>query len=287
MLSNLLINATRLFKERYISVFMEYIYYKGNNIELEKESKKQSNIFIVTFCNTKSYHETMLKICIDRIRLFHPDADIVILNDSHSYEIKTVYDKCVRIEKTKYALCGEINAYVWACEHKNEYTNYIFIHDSVFLIKRIIFNIGTLHFRPLWFVSRFKSDDTFGVDTDKIIDKIIMNAHDVQNDIIKIRNEQGHVIFGSMAMFDNSFLEYLSKSTNFLDVANMFHTRKLRSFFERVLYIFISGFYDMNNFENYFVFGDILGQQNAFYFSSPLYSTCSNNPYALKIWQGR
>jgi hypothetical protein len=266
---------------------MEYIYYKDISVNIEKR-KKSKSIFIITFCSTKIYHESFLKLCVDRIRLFHSDSDIVILNDSPSLEITTKFDSCVQIEKTKYKSCGEINAYVWACEHIYEYDNYIFIHDSVFLVNRINYDMQDIHFRPLWISTRFISDDTFGDDTDLILEHILIKDKKIDQDkIINIRQGNGSIVFGSMGIFNNVFVDFLRNSTNFMDIASMFHTRKLRSFFERVIYIYLSYFYDVSSFNYYAICGDILEQNYTFMLSCPLYSTYVNNSYALKVWQGR
>jgi len=268
---------------------MEYLNYKYDDTTINVPASPNilKTVFIITFCSTKPYHESFLKICVNRIRLFHPESDIIILNDSQSHEITTKFDSCVRIEKTHHTSCGEVNAYVWACEHKNEYSKYIFIHDSVFLINRLMLDIEPIHFRPLWTVSRYKSDDTCGADTDNIVNRILLNNKRIDDQILNVRNGFGSVIFGSMGVFNKLFIEFLCNSTNFLDIANMFHTRKLRSFFERILYIFVTGFYDTTQFNSFSICGDIIEQEYTFKLSSPLYSSYANNPYALKIWQGR
>jgi hypothetical protein len=97
----------------------------------------------------------------------------------------------------------------------------------------------------------------------------------------------GSIVFGGMAVFDRTFLDFLSEKTNLQSIAPLFNTRKLRCFFERLLYIILSEFYDITNYTAYSVCGDILNHEQVFCSSTLLNSTISKNPYIVKIWQGR
>jgi hypothetical protein len=97
----------------------------------------------------------------------------------------------------------------------------------------------------------------------------------------------GSIVFGGMAIFDRTFLDFLEKQTNFLSIAHLFNTRKLRCFFERLLYIILSDFYDITSYTSYSICGDILNHDMVFCSSTFLNSSISKNPYVVKIWQGR
>ena len=265
---------------------MEYIQYSEiNKIVTTKRITK--SIFIVTTYLNKPHSETLLKMCVNRIQLFHPECDIIILNDSHHVTINTIFSKSVKIELTKYPRAGELNAYVWACEHKDKYKEYFFIHDSVLLINRFLIDLEGINFRGIWYASKCINDDTFSSEIDTIITKFKINNVHVTNKINTIRQGHGSIVFGSMGVFNSVFLNFLIENTNFLEIVYLFNTRKLRSFFERLIYIILSEFYDVRYFDSYSLCGDIFNHEQAFSTSCMLYNNFSNNLYALKIWQGR
>jgi hypothetical protein len=266
---------------------MEYIEYSKRNEYIEDSSPiHKKDVFIITTYITKPHHPTVLKLSVSRIQLYHPDADIIILNDSQSITLEG-FDSSVRIESTRYQRCGELNAYVWACEHMNEYNHFIFIHDSVLLISRILFDLEGINFRPLWYGSRCINDDTNSPEIELIISKFRLKKNSISTKIHEIRKGNGSIIFGGMAVFNKKFLEFVVHDTNFMDVAYLFNTRHLRSFFERLLYIILTDFYMISNFHSYSLCGDIFNHESAFRSCSLLQSDLCRNPFALKIWQGR
>lgn len=265
---------------------MEYIQYSEIN-KMVTTKKITKSIFIVTTYLNKPHSETLLKMCVNRIQLFHPECDIVILNDSHHVTINTIFSKSVKIELTKYHRSGELNAYVWACEHKDEYKSFFFIHDSVLIINRFLVDLEGINYRGLWYASKCINDDTFGSEIDDIISKFKINNQSIQVKINTLRQGRGSIVFGSMGAFNSKFLDFLKKNTNFLDIVHLFNTRKLRSFFERLIYIILSELYDVKYFDSYSLCGDIFNHEEAFMSSCILGINFSNNLYALKVWQGR
>jgi hypothetical protein len=264
---------------------MEYLRYSEISKSLKKEIVK--NVFIITTYLNKPHSELLLKTCVKRIQLFHPESDIIILNDSHSVNISIPTTKTLKIEYTKYPQSGELNAYVWACEHKDEYKEFFFIHDSVLLINRFLVDLEGINYRGLWYSSFYINDDTRGSDIDAIVSEFKINGHPITTKINTIRQGHGSIVFGSMGVFNSKFLEFLKNNTNFLDLVSLFNTRKLRSFFERLIYIILSEFYDVKYFDSYSLCGDINNHEEAFSFTCILHTTFTNNLYALKIWQGR
>lgn len=252
---------------------------------------KNKNIFIITTYISKEYHKIILKECITRIQFFHPDSDIIILNDSYSVNIDInfdiIFDSSIKIEKTKYERCGEINAYVWACEHKDEYTSFCFIHDSVLLTNRLKNTSEKIGFRPLWYSSKNISDNTQSLEVQFIASKIKIRNNHIFDKLTNIRMSKGSVVFGCMGIFNTSFLNYLISNTNFLEHASMFNTRYLRCFFERLLYMLLSEYYTIENFQSYSICGDIDNHGECFHHMCILNNNLANNPFALKVWQGR
>jgi len=262
-------------------------------------NNKNKNIFIITTYISKIHHITILKECIKRIKLFHPDSDIIILNDSYSVNIDFIlndthsvnsdfmFDSSIKIEKTKYERCGEVNAYVWACEHKDKYKSFCFIHDSVLLTNRLKNLSEKIGFRPLWYSSKNVSDNTQSLEVQLIVSKIKIRNNHIFDKITNIRMSKGSIVFGCMGIFNISFLNYLIHDTNFLENAYMFNTRYLRCFFERLLYMFLSEFYNIDNYYSYSICGDICNHGQFYHHMCILDNNLANNPFALKVWQGR
>ena len=248
---------------------------------------KNNSVFIVTTYISQPHHETILKLCIKRIQLFHPDSDIIILNDSHTVPISISQSDTLKIINTQYHRCGEVNAYTWACENKDKYEKFYYIHDSAFLINRIVLDINTIHYRPMWYSSAHIHEDTTSPEISEIINKFTINNSNIHYRSNRIQLGYGSIVFGGMAVFDKVFLEFLLEKTNLIRIASLFKKRKLRCFFERLLYIILSDFYDITNYTSYSVCGDILNHEQVFCSSIFLNSTISRNPYLVKIWQGR
>jgi hypothetical protein len=245
------------------------------------------SVFIITTYISQPHHQTTLKLCVKRVQLFHPDSDIVILNDSHTVSISIEESKTLKIINTKYYRCGEINAYIWACENKDVYEKFFYIHDSTFLINRISIDIQTIHYRPFWYSSSFIHEDTMGPEINNLINNFTICNKDIHHRTHRLQLGYGSIVFGGMAVFDKIFLTFLSNQTNLHTVAYLFRTRKMRCFFERLLYIILSDFYNISYYTTYSICGDIINHEQAFCSSSFLNSSISKNPYIVKIWQGR
>ena len=248
---------------------------------------QKSDVFIITTYLSKPHHEPLLKQCIKRVQLFHPDASIIVLNDSHHIKISIEESPTLQIIKTKHHRCGEVNAYVWACENKDNYRNFFYIHDSAFLISRIAVGVSSIHYRPLWYSSCHVHNNMTGTDVSSIIHKFMINDSDIHQRSHRLQLGYGSIVFGGMAVFDVTFLEFLINKTNLLSLAHMFTTRDLRCFFERLLYMILMDFYDISNYTTYSLCGDIINHEQAFSSSVFLNSSLAKNPYVLKIWQGR
>jgi hypothetical protein len=245
------------------------------------------SVFIITVYLSQPHHETILKLCIKRVQLFHPDSDIIILNDSHGIHISIDQTSNLKILDTMYPRCGEVNAYLWACENKNLYEKFFYIHDSAFLISRINIDIKTIHYRPLWYSSSHIHEDTSSPEISNIIHNFKINNKDIHVRAHRMQLGYGSIVFGGMAVFSRTFIDFLSEKTNFQSIAHLFTTRKLRCFFERLLYIILGDFYDINNFTSYSICGDIINHEQVFCSSTFLNSNISSNSYIVKIWQGR
>jgi len=241
-------------------------------------------VFIVTCYSITEFQKKLLLNCTESIHRFYPDESIQVLDDNHTAEFPQVPTYC-KIEKTKYSRCGEVNAYVWACNNINKYNRYVFIHDSTQLLNKLPTELA-YHYRTFWYSSRCIDHDTKSAAVDVFIKKFTIKGKDVVKVLTDVRKRCGNLSFGAMAIWDNEYNNYLIKNTNFLEVASLLNTRPLRSFFERLVYIIYFYFQNSNNFIRNTISGDIISHRNVFK-NTDMNPSSANNPYLLKIWQGR
>jgi len=247
--------------------------------------------------STTDFQDELLIKSILSIKTHHPDAQMVILNDNYT---KNIYDllktvpgiqvDTLIIEDTEHQGAGEGNAYVWSCKHVDEYDRFIFIHDSVILHGKIPVDLKHVHFRPLWYASPFHaSTGLINSEAESGIVELI-----VDNDIgIKLYDsiirKDVFVIFGCMGVWDKEFANFIRTRTNFLAVVSRFNTRRLRCMMERIIHIFFKYCHPsekLKEFSSLAICGEIFKHKNNFTNTS-FDATLANNPFALKIWQGR
>jgi hypothetical protein len=249
-------------------------------------------LIIVTYVKT-DFQRDLLKKSVDSVLQYHPDATLVVLNDNHEELIESYLPKSskIRYELTKHPKCGEVNAFVWSCAHTEEFTKFIFIHDSVILHGRIPTTMETrIHFRPLWYAPPFFASVGLMLQEVEDVIKDIQIGPSLGPAIYQIiLNRYIFVTFGCMGVWDRDFCKFLSTKTNIITCAGRFNTRNLRCLFERVIYIcFAYMHHDVpfRHFASLSICGDINNHESAFS-NIKLDSSVAKNPYALKVWQGR
>lgn len=243
-------------------------------------------VCILTAYQKTDFQKELLNTCVNSIREHMNTIDIVVLNDNSANPIHILDTENVKIENTKFPRCGEVNAYVWACEHINEYDRFIFLHDSTVMLKAIPLELPN-HFRPFWYTSKYVSDNMKGKEVESFINAFTVKG-ELCTDIYKnLLQNRGSIVFGGMAIFDDIFVRFLANETNFLDLAHTLNTRFLRCFFERLLFIVYSKFGNASIFNASAVCGDIFNHKGAFHPGKSIHKELANNPYVLKVWQGR
>ena len=229
-------------------------------------------VFIVTCYTITDFQKSLLLNCVDSIHRFYPDETIQVLDDNHNAELPQLPEYC-KVEKTPHPRCGEVNAYVWACKNVNKYNRYVFIHDSTQLLSKLPTELFH-HYRSFWYSSRCIDHNTTGPEIEAFIEKFTIKEKDVVKVLTYLRKKCGNLSFGAMGMWDNEYNNYL------------INTRSMRSFFERLVYIIYFYFQNPNNFVRNTISRDIIRHKNVFN-NKDLNPSCANNPYLLKIWQGR
>jgi hypothetical protein len=242
-------------------------------------------VFILTSYVINKKQSDLLAESIDSIHAHHPDATIQVLDDDHSKPECVAVPPYCKIEKTKHAKCGEVNAYVWAIEHKAEYDLFIYIHDSCKVRSTIPYDLKGRHFRQFWYTSRCSNNDTTGAEIDSFMNIFTVSRKDCKEELELVRGGKENIIFGAMAAFDGDFLTFLETQTNFLEYAHLLNKRGLRCFFERLLYIIVMKYTGGREFIKNAYCGDIFKHTDAFINKS--FSIKPNNPYLVKVWQSR
>ena len=242
-------------------------------------------VFIVTsYITNKNQHQLLLD-CVNSIKIHNPDAAIQILDDDHSKpDYASIPDFC-KIEKTKHARCGEVNAYVWAIDHKLEYDIFIYIHDSCKVRGEIPYQLKGRHFRQFWFTSRYSNHNTTGDEIDSLMEQFTISRKHCKQELELVRGGKENIIFGAMAAFDQDFLTFLETQTNFVSLVHVLNKRSMRCFFERLLYIIVVNFTGGREFVSNAYCGDIFKHANAF--NNKDNNIKPNNPYLVKVWQSR
>jgi hypothetical protein len=242
-------------------------------------------VFIVTTHVTNKKQLDLLFECLFSIYDKHPDAAIQVLDDTHARsECLHVPEYC-KIEKTRHPACGEVNAYIWAMEHRSEYDVFIYIHDSCKVLSKIPYTLYGCNYNQFWYAGANSHLDTTGSNIDNFMNTFTVFGKDCKHDLELVCAGRGNLIFGTMAVFDSVFLNFLETNTNFKDVAHLLEGRPLRCFFERLMYIIVSKFTGKSDFFYNAFCGDIFNHTRGF--SNDTFETYPNNPYLVKVWQYR
>ena len=253
-------------------------------------------VIICTYIKTKFQDDLLIRNVLS-VQKHHPDAQMVVLNDNYD---KNIYDllktnpkirlDSLIIEHTEHQGAGECNPYVWSCKHVDEYDRFIFIHDSVILHGKIPVDLKHVHFRPLWYATPYHaSTGLINSEAESgIVELIIDNDVGTKLYDIIIRQD-AYVVFGCMGVWDKEFVNFIKTRTNFLEVVYRFNTRRLRCMMERIIHIFFKYCHPsekMKEFPSLAICGEIFKHKDDFRNTS-FDPKLANNPFALKIWQGR
>jgi len=254
-------------------------------------------VIITCSYSTTAFQDDLLIRNVLSVQKHHPEAQMVILNDNHEKNLYNLLKtnpgiefETIIIEPTQHKSAGECNAYVWSCKHVDEYDRFIFIHDSVILHGKIPVDLKDVHFRPLWYATPYHaSTGLINSDAETAIIELIID-NDVGTKLYDIIIRQdAYVIFGCMGVWDKEFVNFIRTRTNFLAIVYKFNTRRLRCLMERIVHIFFKYCHPsekMKNFPSLAICGEIF-KHNASFSNTSFDSKLANNPYALKIWQGR
>ena len=262
-----------------------YGYLRDNNFV------SKTTAFAVTTCVRTATHLNYLKECIKHIKIVYPNMHIYVINDNSKLDIKVINSTNIEIIPTLAPGIGEINPYLFILDPRCKHDKLIFIHDSVFIKRKIdgfINRPNEINF--IWYALAAINNDTFNVENDEILDKLYFYCSNGKISarnfihILKAQNKFYYVKFGSMSVFTKRFMEKVDLVTNFREVAHLFKLRVNRCFFERLLSIIYFYIYGDDYDFRLCLCGDIFKHPNTF---SNTNITIHSPLPLVKVWQGR
>ncbi len=248
-------------------------------------------VFITVSYIKTDFQKTLLKHNLESIARFYPSATRVLLNDNPSQIFDpNEFGEGVCIESTQYPQSGEVNAYVWSAIHADEYDRFVFLHDSTALIGQLPMDLGQYHFRPIWYATPFHTaTGMLELDVQDTMSSLEINGKPGLQFYQELIRKNLYVVFGGMAVWDSTFATFVKSKTNLIQVAGLFNTRRLRCLFERVVYCMFKECHPthkLNDFPKVSFCGDIF-KHKAPFTNTSLDPKMANNPFVLKVWQGR
>lgn len=243
--------------------------------------------------------------CVQCIRRLYPLKKIVVIDDNSKKEfVKAFYEyKNIQYIQSEFPQRGELLPYYYFHKHRF-FDNAIILHDSVFIHKRVNFDLFRgVPVLPLW---HFKNSRDENYDRLVQISKYLNYSNKFQEEFKNVKEHKylnmGIVngtskwngCFGVQTYINHGFLDYIQKKYNMFNMLKVIRSRKDRCCLERILGLIIS----MENSRLKRVpslFGDILKYQNGEYhwgYTFQKYKKKLENeqkimvPY-VKVWTGR
>jgi hypothetical protein len=243
--------------------------------------------------------------CIQCIRRLYPLKKIVVIDDNSKKEfIRPFYEyKNVEYIQSEFPQRGELLPYYYFHKHRF-FDNAVIIHDSVFIHKRINFDLfgNNIPVMPLW---HFKNSRDENYERLVQISRYLNYSEKIQEEFKNIKENKylnmaivnttnWNGCFGVQTYINHGFLDYIQKKYNIFNMLKVVKCRKDRCCLERILGLIIS----MENSKLKKIpslFGDILTYTNGEYswgYTYHKYKRKLENekkimvPY-VKVWTGR
>lgn len=235
---------------------------------------------------TNQYWNQSVKL----LRNFYPDNEIVVIDDNSNQEfVKSEYDyKKVTIIQSEYPGRGELLPYIYFYKYK-WFDNAVFIHDSVFIHKKINFNefIESSNNKAisLWYFGNNNSELEHVVD----IAKNLNYSENIKQHLSIWNTNIWRSCFGVMSLINYNFLTEIIEKYNLLNLIDVVKTRSDRCALERIMGVI---FYIETN-ETNTVFGDIgkchKNSNDSYKYNDYIKSFYNKRlpNYVIKVWTGR
>ena len=232
--------------------------------------------------------------CVKLIRRLYPSKKIIIIDDNSNEEFISgdyEYDN-LTIIKSEYPARGELLPFVYFLKYK-WFDNAVIIHDSVFIHKRIPFEILKFPVLPLW---HHPKDNENVKNLIRIVGnlknnrKLYRQIYDRNDKILGMNNETYDICFGCQCFINLNFLEMLELKYKISNLLNSINCRSDRCSLERIMGIlFNEEFKKLKNVKS--LFGGIVYHYKSFKYNYPEYWCDFMNKKivhsVVKIWTGR
>jgi hypothetical protein len=240
--------------------------------------------------------------CVRCIRRFYPYRKIVVIDDNSNKDfVKADYDyKNVEYIQSEFPKRGELLPYYYFHKHRF-FENAIIIHDSVFIHRRINFDIlKNFKVVPLWHFSHAK-DENYKKSLE--ISQYLKNNNEIirqlqqlnmKYEILGLNKQYWSGCFGVQSYINYNFLDFLQKKYNLFNMLKVIKCRADRCCLERI-YGLVIALECMELKKINSLFGSIATYKNGEYGWGYSYNQYKNyiNKYkrspapCVKVWSGR
>jgi hypothetical protein len=230
------------------------------------------------------------------IRTFYPYRQIVIIDDNSNQEfVKPDHPyKNLTVIESEYPGRGELLPYIYLLKYK-WFPNAVIIHDSLFVHRRIPFEIFKMPVLPLWHHEYDKENLSNLIRIASTLNNhgSLIRKLNAKNDINILglnKPDKFNLCFGGQSYIKLNFLETLQKKYNITNLLGVVTNRTDRCALERILgLLFCEEFPKLIAINS--LFGDIIKQNSSFNYTYDDYNNDLKNKKVLhqfvKVWTGR
>lgn len=233
--------------------------------------------------------------CVKLIRTFYPFKQIIIIDDNsnQSFVSADCDYKNIEIIQSEYPKRGELLPYLYFLKYK-WFNNAVIMHDSVFIHKRIPFELFTYPVLPLWHHDYDKDNlqnlqrICSNLKNNLFLKQKLNNANSDIN--ILGLNDKFNLCFGVQSYINLHFLEMLENKYNITNLTSVIKNRSDRCGLERIMgLLFCQECPKLKQKGS--VFGNIHRHHKAFKYNYNNYLQDLNKKKAcepfVKVWTGR
>jgi hypothetical protein len=236
--------------------------------------------------------------CVKLIRTYYPLRQIIIIDDNSNQNFVTADCDYINLQiiQSEYPKRGELLPYIYFLKHK-WFDNAVIIHDSVFIHKRIPFELFTYPVLPLWHHEYDKNNlNNLLRICGNLKNNVALNQklNNTSSSDIRIlglnNNNKFDLCFGVQSYINLHFLEMLENKYNITNLTSVIKNRTDRCGLERIMgLLFWQENPKLKNHRS--LFGNIYHHHQAFKYKYNNYLQDFNNKKAcrpfVKVWTGR
>ena len=181
--------------------------------------------------------------CVKLIRTYYPFKQIIIIDDNSNQNFVSAdcdYQN-IQIIQSEYPKRGELLPYIYFLKHK-WFDNAVIMHDSVFIHKRIPFELFTYPVLPLWHHNYDKENlhnllrICSNLKNNSFLKQKLHNGTNSDISILGMQNNDNfNLCFGVQAYINLHFLEMLENKYNITNLTSVIKNRTDRCSLERIM----------------------------------------------------